>query len=263
MIDSLLWDVDGTLAETERDGHLQAFNQAFAALGLPWRWSDARYGELLSVAGGRERLLHDMQSRPDAPPDPREREAVATRLHRCKNEIYAGIVATGKVPLRAGVRELLEDCTRAGVRLGIVTTTSRPNVDALLEVHLGKGWRSQFAVVVSADEAPSKKPDPQAYRMALEALRLQPHQAAAMEDAPAGVAAARAAGVPVIVTRSHYFPASPAEGALAVGPSLGQTAGWSPAVRAGARRIDLGQIALWHALAASSAAQRYHPPGLQ
>jgi HAD superfamily hydrolase (TIGR01509 family) len=263
MIDSLLWDVDGTLAETERDGHLEAFNQAFAALGLPWRWSDERYGELLAVAGGRERLLHDMQGRDDAPRDPREREALAARLHRRKNEIYAGIIATGKVPLRAGVRELLEDCARAGVQLGIVTTTSRSNVEALLEVHLGRDWAARFAVVVSADEAPSKKPDPQAYLMALEALGLQPHQAVALEDAPAGVAATRAAGVPVIVTRSHYFPASAAEGALAVGPSLGQTEGWEPAASSRAGRIDLSQIALWHALAASSAAQWDSQRGLQ
>jgi HAD superfamily hydrolase (TIGR01509 family) len=255
--------VDGTLAETERDGHLQAFNQAFAALDLPWRWSDGRYRELLAVAGGRERLLHDMQSRPDAPAGAGEREALAARLHRRKNEIYAGIIATGKVPLRTGVRELIEDCARAGVRLGIVTTTSRANIDALLDVHLGKDWASQFAVVVSADEAPSKKPDPQAYLLALEALRLEPHQAAAIEDAPAGVAAARAAGVPVVVTRSHYFPDSPAEGALAVGPSLGQTAGWTPAARPHAGRIDLAQIALWHALAAPSAARHSPAPGLQ
>ena len=114
MLRSILWDVDGTLAETERDGHLKAFNQAFEALGLPWRWSERRYGELLAVAGGRERLLHDMQSQSRAPTDPRERLAVAERVHRCKNEFYASIVAGGDLPLREGVRELLEDCERSG-----------------------------------------------------------------------------------------------------------------------------------------------------
>ena len=241
----LLWDVDGTLAETERDGHLQAFNHAFEALGLPWRWSEARYGELLAVAGGRERLLHDMQTRDDAPAGPRQRQALAERLHRCKNLLYAGIIGTGKVALRAGVRELLNDCARAGVRLGIVTTTSRSNVEALLKTHLGPDWAARFSAVISADEAPRKKPDSQAYLLALAALAARPMDAVAMEDAPAGIAAAHSAGVPVIVTRSHYFPSAPAPGALAVGPSLGQTDGWNPPAAAHAGRIDLEQIIRW------------------
>jgi HAD superfamily hydrolase (TIGR01509 family) len=247
MIKSLLWDVDGTLAETERDGHLQAFNQAFEALGLPWRWSEQRYGELLAVAGGRERLLHDMQCRGRGPTRPEERQALAERVHHLKNELYARIVAGGDVPLRAGVRELLDDCGRARMRLGIVTTTSRSNVEALLKTHLGKDWESKFATVVCAQEAPKKKPHPQAYLLALESLKLRPHEAVALEDAEAGVAAARAAGVPVIVTRSHYFAAAEVQGALAVGPSLGRIDGWHPTADARSTRVDLNQIIRWRA----------------
>src|SRR5216684_920060 len=117
MIKSILWDVDGTLAETERDGHLKAFNQAFEALGLPWRWSEQRYGKLLAIAGGRERLLHDMQHRGHAPAHPQERHALAERVHHLKNELYARIVAGGNFPLREGVRELLDDCERARMRM--------------------------------------------------------------------------------------------------------------------------------------------------
>jgi HAD superfamily hydrolase (TIGR01509 family) len=247
MIKSILWDVDGTLAETERDGHLKAFNQAFEALGLPWRWSEPRYGELLAVAGGRERLLHDMQCRGHVPIHPEERRALAERVHRLKNELYARIVAGGNLPLREGVRELLDDCESAGVKLGIVTTTSRSNVEALLNTHLGKDWESKFAAVVCAREAPNKKPHPQAYLLALDALKLRPHEAVAVEDAHAGIAAAQAAGVPVIVTRSHYFAAVEAQGALAVGPSLGRTDGWHPAADARATRIGLDQIIRWFA----------------
>jgi phosphoglycolate phosphatase-like HAD superfamily hydrolase len=140
LIRAIFWDVDGTLAETERDGHLVAFNQAFEALHVPWRWSEERYAELLAVAGGRERLMHDMQSQQHAPADPRERRSLAERVHRLKNEVYARIVAGGGLPLREGVRELMLDCERAGLRMAIVTTTSRSNVDALLATHLGKGW---------------------------------------------------------------------------------------------------------------------------
>jgi HAD superfamily hydrolase (TIGR01509 family) len=247
MIKAILWDVDGTLAETERDGHLEAFNQAFEGLGLPWRWSEQRYAELLAVAGGRERLLHYMQCRGGAPTHPQERQALADRVHQLKNALYARIVAGGHLPLREGVRELLDDCESARVRMGIVTTTSRANVEVLLKTHLGKDWESKFAAVVCAREAPKKKPDPQAYLLALEALKLRPHEAVAFEDAQAGVAAARAAGVPVIVTRSHYFAAAETQGALAVGPSLARIDGWHPAADARTTRIGLGQIIRWHA----------------
>jgi HAD superfamily hydrolase (TIGR01509 family) len=247
LIRAILWDVDGTLAETERDGHLVAFNQAFEALHVPWRWSEERYGELLAVAGGRERLMHDMQSQEHAPADPRERRSLAEQVHRLKNEYYARIVGDGELPLRAGVRELMLDCERAGLRMGIVTTTSRSNVEALLKTHLGKGWESAFAAVVCAEQAPRKKPDPQAHLLALDTLQLPAQEAVAMEDAPAGVAAAKAAGVPVIVTRSYYFPATESADALAVGPSLGRIDGWRPSVDAGCKRIDLKQISRWYA----------------
>jgi HAD superfamily hydrolase (TIGR01509 family) len=246
VIRALLWDVDGTLAETERDGHLLAFNRAFQELGLSWRWSPERYGELLAVAGGYERLLHDMAPRPDAPPYEASRNALARRIHQLKNALYAQIVERGELPLRAGVGELMADCRAAGLAMGIATTTSAANVQALLGRHLGTDWRRQFAAVVCAEEAPRKKPDPQVYQVALAALGVSPREAVAIEDAPAGVAAARAAGIAVIVTRSHYFPAGCA-GTLATGPMLGNCRDWQPAAEPKATRIDLGQIRRWHA----------------
>ena len=255
MLEALLWDVDGTLAETERDGHRVAFNRAFAALEVPWRWSEKRYAELLAVTGGRERLLHDMRDRTEAPADPAQRQSLAGRLHALKNECYARIVAEAGMPLREGVRELFDDCARAGLRMAIVTTTSRANVQALLGAQLGAGWRERFAAVVCGEDAPRKKPDPQAYLMALHALRLAPQQALAIEDAPAGVAAARAAGVPVVVTCSHYFAACRDDGALAAGPSLGSGAGWrAPLAAPGESRIDLALLGAWHR---AGAATRY------
>jgi HAD superfamily hydrolase (TIGR01509 family) len=252
MLKSILWDVDGTLAETERDGHLKAFNQAFEMVGLPWCWSDARYAQLLAVAGGRERLLHDMNSHGGGAADPRDARALADRVHRLKNELYSTIAAAGGLPLRDGVRELLEDCRQAAMRLGIVTTTSRSNVESLLWTQLGPDWESRFAVVVCAREAPIKKPHPQAYLLALEALQLLPHEAVAMEDSPAGVAAAQAAGVPVIVVRSHYFTSIDPAGALAVGPSLGRSAGWRPEAEPRAARIGLEQIFHWYSRSPST-----------
>ena len=246
MLQAILWDVDGTLAETERDGHLVAFNAALAELDLPWRWTKQRYGELLRVAGGYERLLFDMESQPAAPEGESERRALAERIHRLKNRKYAALVAGGALPLRPGVRELFDDCADAGVRMAIATTTSRGNVAALLNAHLGDDWQRRFAAVVCAEDAPTKKPDPQVYRVALESLQLAAQDTVAIEDSPAGLEAARAAGVHVVVVRSRYFQDDPVPGALAVGPELRSPAGWQP--RPIERdRVGLNSIASWHA----------------
>ena len=246
---ALLWDVDGTLAETERDGHRVAFNAAFESQGLRWRWSVARYGELLAVTGGFERLLRDMESQPDAPLPGAERDALARHLHRVKNEHYARIVAEGGINLRDGVRELMDDCADSGVLMAIATTTSRSNVDALLGAHFGAVWQRRFAAVLCAEDAPRKKPDPLVYRMALQALDLAPAQTLAIEDSPAGVQACAAAGVAVIVTRSAYFAARPVPLALAVGESLGSGRGWSghaaAGLPAGTGRVALAQLQAW------------------
>ncbi|MBS0378479.1 MAG: HAD-IA family hydrolase [Proteobacteria bacterium] len=247
MIGALLWDVDGTLAETERDGHRVAFNLAFAAAAVPWRWSEQRYGDLLRVTGGRERLLHDMEVQAEAPRAEAQRRELAARLHALKNEFYAEIVERGELPLRPGVSELLDDCRRAKVPVAIVTTTTRANVVALLRRHLGTDWAWRFAVLVCAEDAPRKKPDPQAYQVALGELALPASACVAIEDSPAGVAAARAAGVAVLLTRSYYFSQTPPDGTLAAGPGLGVTAGWDPPLAAGDSRVNLAQIARWHA----------------
>jgi HAD superfamily hydrolase (TIGR01509 family) len=247
MLQAVLWDVDGTLAETERDGHLAAFNRAFAELGLPWRWSETRYGQLLNVAGGVERLLHDMQCRDDAPVTTSERRELAQRIHKVKNSVYASIVASGALPLREGVADLIKDCANQGVPMAIVTTTSRGNVEALLNVNLGRSWPSRFAAIVCAEDAPRKKPDPQAYLLALDRLQLHSRDTVALEDAPAGITAASAAGVPVVVTHSHFFPAAESSAALASGPSLSCICGWQPPTQSRATRIGLAQLARWHA----------------
>lgn len=220
MLQALLWDVDGTVAETERDGHRIAFNQAFAEFGLGWHWSVPRYGELLRVMGGRERLLHDMATRPDAPAGAAERDALVHEVHRRKNQIYAALVAQGGITPRPGVRRLVAECRAAGVALAVVTTTSRGNVDALFTSIWGAAWPAMFATVVGAEDAPDKKPDPQAYLLALQRLGLSAQHCFALEDSPAGLQAARAAGIACGVTRSIYFQTPAFEGAAWVHDDL-------------------------------------------
>jgi len=183
-----------------------------------------------------------MESQPLAPNDVAGRRQLAMRIHQRKNEIYAALVHGGAIKLRPGVRELMDDCAQAGVQMAIVTTTSRGNVAALLESNLGKDWQRRFATVVAAEDAPRKKPDPEAYRLVLERLAIDAGSAVAIEDSSAGLRSASAVGVRVVIARSRYFADDPVPGALAVGPSLGSSAGWSPPARRSGGRMDLAQI---------------------
>jgi HAD superfamily hydrolase (TIGR01509 family) len=220
MLRALIWDVDGTVAETERDGHLVAFNRAFEKMDLPWRWDDALYAKLLAVTGGRERLLYDMAARTEAPAALAEREDLASELHQRKNAIYADIVAQGGIAARPGVQRLMAECAAAGVKLAVATTTSRSNVWSLFSSLFGAAWQERFAAVVCAEDAPVKKPDPQAYFRALEIMGVTAHQAFALEDSPNGLAAARSAGIPCGITRSAYFAAADFVGAAWVQDDL-------------------------------------------
>jgi HAD superfamily hydrolase (TIGR01509 family) len=247
-IKALLWDVDNTLAEAERDGHRESFNRAFESFGLPWRWSVERYGELLAVTGGRERLIHDMTTRQDAPIGPDGRDALARSLHQRKNALYAEFGRSHGIPLRPGVRELMEQCRTRGVRMAIATTTSRVNVEALLCAHLGAGWAGWFAALVCGEEVTRKKPDPEVYVQALQLLELGSRDTIAIEDSPGGLASARAADVPAIVTRSVYFDRSTFEGAIAIGPGFDQRTAWQPEALSASSSTLIGQNDLidWH-----------------
>jgi HAD superfamily hydrolase (TIGR01509 family) len=213
---ALLFDVDGTLAETERDGHRVAFNRAFAHFGLPWQWSESEYGDLLRIAGGKERIEHyASQSHPEWLKGPGSRDLIAG-VHGRKNQVYLELLAAGKIRLRRGLMAFLSDARAARLRLGIVTTTSRCNVEGLLASTLDERGRAAFAVRVAGENVGRKKPDPQCYRLALEALDLRPGEALAIEDSPGGLAAARAAGLEVLVVRSAYFKNDAFDDALAV-----------------------------------------------
>jgi HAD superfamily hydrolase (TIGR01509 family) len=204
VLKALLWDVDGTLAETERDGHRVAFNRAFDEDGLDWHWDVDRYGELLAVTGGRERMLHDLRQRyPDLDVDVAWQDRIA-RLHRRKNAIYARIVRSGDIRLRPGVARLVAQAHAAGLSQAIVTTTSRDNCDALLEAFAGQLPERAFSLRVCGEDVTAKKPDPQAYRLALAGLGIDAAQAIAIEDSPAGLRAATAAGIGCVLTCGFY-----------------------------------------------------------
>jgi HAD superfamily hydrolase (TIGR01509 family) len=201
---ALVWDVDGTLAETERDGHRIAFNRAFEDEGLPWHWDVATYGELLKVTGGKERLLHWWRRvDADAAAQSEAQERVR-RLHERKTAHYAEQVRAGAVVLRPGVRRLIVEARQRGIVQAIATTTTEANVRELLVATLGEAALDGFAVIGAGDVVPRKKPAPDVYEWVLERLRLPAADCLAIEDSAAGAAAAHAAGVPVLLTRSLY-----------------------------------------------------------
>lgn len=249
---AVIWDLDGTLAETEREGHLAAFNLAFEALGLPWRWDLPTYTQLLRIAGGRERLLHDLARRPEAPVALHERLDLADRIHSAKNRQYARRVAEGQLQLRPGVLPLLRQCRAEGVRLAIATTTSRVNLQAFVASQFGPQAANWFEAAVCGDDVRSKKPDPEVYQRVLQQLHLSALDCVAIEDSPGGAAAARAADLPVVVTRSEFFPTDTIDAAIAIGPGLDRREGWTPPASPADPTVESPGITLddlrhWHA----------------
>jgi HAD superfamily hydrolase (TIGR01509 family) len=219
-VQALLFDVDGTLADTERDGHRVAFNRAFAEAGLDWVWDVPLYGELLAVTGGKERMRHYVERyRADfrRPPD---FDDLIIRLHARKTVHYTTLVAAG-VPLRPGVRRLLAEARAQRVRLAIATTTTADNVTALLDHALAPEGERWFDVVGAGDVVTRKKPAPDIYRYVLERLELEPGDCVAFEDSENGVRSARAAGLPVVVTVNDYTKGQDFTGAAVVLDHLG------------------------------------------
>jgi HAD superfamily hydrolase (TIGR01509 family) len=202
-LQALLFDVDGTLADTE-ETHRQAFNAAFLEFRLPYDWSRDQYEALLRISGGKERLAHFFEGLA-VPPAERERLlASVSSLHRVKTERYAELVATGGSPLRPGIARLLREATEAGIRVGIASTTTSANVAALLDAELGPNAHKRFAVIACGDVVPAKKPAPDIYRLALSTLGLGAEQAVAFEDSANGLAAAKAAGLFTVVTPTRW-----------------------------------------------------------
>ncbi|YCI06317.1 HAD-IA family hydrolase (plasmid) [Ensifer sp. D2-11] len=231
LLKALIFDVDGTLAETE-ELHRICFNDAFANAGHDWEWPRELYYQLLKVTGGKERIRHYFDCMGlDVGTDSTARVA---ELHAEKNRLYALRTASG-VALRPGVRRLIVEARARGLAMAVATTTSRGNLDALIAAAFGTGagW---FSAIVTGEDVSRKKPDPAAYLQVLDRLNLAPSECVAFEDSRNGLLAAKAAGLPVIVTPSLYTQDEElGEGDCVVsdlgelGRPLRHISGWKPA----------------------------------
>ncbi len=220
-LEALIFDVDGTLADTERDGHRVAFNRAFAEAGLDWDWSVELYGKLLSVTGGKERILHYLNRYRPEFSRPHNLPGFVADLHAAKTRHYVRLLEEGGIPLRPGVKRLLGEARNSGLRLAIATTTTPANVTTLLETAL-PGGLSWFEVIGAGDIVPAKKPAPDIYRHVLRELRLGPDRCLAFEDSGHGLRSSLGADVKTLVTVNGYTAGQDFAGAALVLDRLGE-----------------------------------------
>jgi HAD superfamily hydrolase (TIGR01509 family) len=217
---ALIFDCDGVLVDTERDGHRVAFNQAFEKAGLDIEWDVELYGELLRVAGGKERMRHyfDSQGWPGAAAE--SKDAFLAEMHMTKTAIFADLISTGKLPLRPGVLRLVDEAIAAKVRLGVCTTSNPKSIDAVLDL-MGPERKCRFEFVLAGDIVSRKKPDPEIYDLARRKLGLPAAGCIVVEDSRNGLLAAIGAGFPCFVTTSTYTADEDFTGAVGVVPELG------------------------------------------
>jgi len=233
---ALIFDCDGVLVDTERDGHRVAFNQAFAKAGFDFEWDVETYGELLLIAGGKERMSHyfDSEGWPDSAAG--DKDAFLAEMHKTKTAIFAELIASGQLALRPGVLRLVDEAIAANVRLGVCTTSNPKSIDAVLDL-MGPKRKSRFEFVLAGDIVTRKKPDPEIYELAKAKLNLPTHECIVVEDSRNGLLAAIGAGLPCFITTSTYTVDEDFSEAVGVAPELGDPPNRTVSL------VDLGSLA--------------------
>lgn len=224
---AILFDVDGTLADTEPLGHRPAYNRAFRKMGLSFRWGPKLYRKLLRHTGGQERLSHYLKRyQPDLGPHAQtvasDPQGWVRSVHELKSRYFRRLVRHGRVPLRPGVARLVREARDAGLRIAIVTSASRATVRTVLRHALGADLAGHVDVVIGGDDVSRKKPAPDLYLAALERLGVDAAEVIAIEDSGPGLASARAAGIATLITTNDNTVHDDFEGAIAVLDSLGE-----------------------------------------
>ena len=201
---AIIFDVDGTIAETEKDAHRVAFNLAFENSGLSWRWDVDLYGELLEVGGGKERIKYYISHYSPSFQTDKSLDEFIRYLHLQKSEYYRQLLLNQSIPLRLGIKRLIQEAYSQEVKVAIASTASVANVNALLETSLGYPMRDYFQVIAAGDMVEKKKPAPDIYLLALEKLHLSADECLAIEDTNQGLTAAVKAGLKTVITVNQY-----------------------------------------------------------
>ena len=217
---ALIFDCDGVLVDTERDGHRVAFNRAFEKRGLGFDWSVPLYGQLLQVAGGKERLRHYF-SEYGWPEHIGDRGVFVRELHALKTDLFMELIEAGELPIRSGIARLIDEAASAGVKLAICSTSNEKAVRRLVRCLLGADRESKFAAILAGDIVSKKKPDPEIYELARRKLEVSPDDCLVVEDSRNGLLAARAAGMCCLITTSGYTVEEDFSEAACVVPDLG------------------------------------------
>ncbi len=227
-VPALIFDCDGVLADTERYGHLPAFNETFAAFGIPVTWSDAQYAQKVLIGGGKERMASlftpEFVAANNLPTDDAGRRAMLAQWHRHKTASYTALVAAGAMPARPGIARIVDEAAAAGWQLAVASTSAEPAVRAVLEHAVGADRAADFRVF-AGDIVPAKKPDPAIYQLAVKTLGVPSDQVVVVEDSSNGLRAALGAGLTCVVTVSTYTADEDFTGAALVVSSLGDPDG--------------------------------------
>jgi HAD superfamily hydrolase (TIGR01509 family) len=200
---ALIFDCDGVLVDTEQDGHRVAFNRAFAKKGLNVEWDVPLYGELLKIAGGKERMRYYFDTT-RWPAGVTDKDAFIKELHKLKTDCYMQIIDSGQLPLRPGVARLVDEAIAANIALAVCSTSNERAVNLVIERMLGPERKSRFAVILAGDVVSRKKPDPEIYNLVLSELGLQPQECVVIEDSHNGLLAAKSAGTKCLITTNGY-----------------------------------------------------------
>ena len=230
-IKAALFDQDGVIIDTERDGHRVSFNMTFKEFGFDDEWSVEYYHELLQIAGGKERMKHHAQTKGFSKPIPAEElDELVKAMHKRKTALFVELIETGKLPLRPGIHRFMQELMAAGIKIGVCTTSNEQAAKAITEKILSD---IKFEIVLAGDVVKNKKPDPEIYNLALTKLGLTPDEAMVVEDSKNGVKASKAAGIKTIVTFNGYTEKEDIEAGDIIVSCLGDPDGEKAAMRKG------------------------------
>lgn len=249
---TLIFDCDGVLSDTEREGHLPAFNQTFEEFSLPVRWSESDYAQKLKIGGGKERMASLLEpafiAAAGLPSEPEAQRLEVARWHKRKTQLYTDMIAAGRLPPRPGIRRIIAQALAQGWTLAVASTSAQESVEAILRVAAGPENARRFAAVLAGDVVPRKKPAPDIYLLALQRLGKRASECLVIEDSENGLRAALGAGLGCVITVNGYTEREDFSGAALVVSDLGdpghptQVLANRSAARP-AQQIELGDLA--------------------